>query len=121
MTTEILRNLLYTGKIEDIQNKITIKIDMNEIHTVIFDEVHYMGDKHRGMVWEECFILLPKRILLVNLSATIENPEHFGNWLSKIKQTDVILTGAKDRIVPLEHAIYLDYLPSLLGAKSLTK
>jgi superfamily II RNA helicase len=118
MTTEILRNLLYTGKIEDVQNKITIKIDMNEIHTVIFDEVHYMGDKHRGMVWEECFILLSKRILLVNLSATIENPEHFGNWLSKIKQTDVVLTGAKDRIVPLEHAIYLDYLPSFLKKKA---
>ena len=115
MTTEILRNLLYNGKIEDVKNKITISIDIDEINTVIFDEVHYMGDKHRGMVWEECFILLPKRIRLISLSATIENPQHFAQWLADIKDTDVVLTKTHNRVVPLRHSLYLDYLPSFLN------
>ena len=115
MTTEILRNLLYNGKIEDVKNRVTISIDMNEIHTVIFDEVHYMGDEHRGMVWEECFILLPSRINLINLSATIENPTDFAQWLATIKQKDVVLTKTTNRIVPLRHSIYLDYLPKFIN------
>ena len=109
----ILRNCI--GKIEDVKNKITISIDIDEINTVIFDEVHYMGDKYRGMVWEECFILLPKRIRLISLSATIENPEHFAQWLADIKQTDVVLTKTHKRVVPLRHSLYLDYLPSFLN------
>ena len=115
MTTEILRNLLYNGKIEDVKNKVTISIDMNEIHTVIFDEVHYMGDNHRGMVWEECFILLPNRINLINLSATIENPDDFANWLANIKGKDVVLTKTKNRVVPLRHSVFLDYLPKFIN------
>lgn len=29
---------------------------------VIFDEVHYMRDKDRGVVWEETIILLPDKV-----------------------------------------------------------
>jgi len=46
---------------------------LNEIGWVIFDEVHYMRDKNRGVVWEETIILLPPKIPLVFLSATIPN------------------------------------------------
>ena len=67
MTTEILRNLLYNKKIEDIKNKVTIEIDVyNTVHTVVFDEVHYINDKYRGSVWEECFILLPPSVRRMN-------------------------------------------------------
>jgi len=47
MTTEILRSMLYRG------SEIT-----REVAWVIFDEVHYMRDKERGVVWEETMILL---------------------------------------------------------------
>jgi ATP-dependent RNA helicase DOB1 len=47
MTTEILRSMLYRGS-EIIR----------EVAWVIFDEVHYMRDKERGVVWEETIILL---------------------------------------------------------------
>jgi len=47
MTTEILRSMLYRGS-EIIR----------EVAWVIFDEVHYMRDKERGVVWEESIILL---------------------------------------------------------------
>jgi len=46
MTTEILRSMLYRG------SEIT-----REVAWVIFDEVHYMRDKERGVVWEETMIL----------------------------------------------------------------
>ena len=118
MTTEILRNLLYNKRIQDFSSGTTIEIDVyNDVHTVVFDEVHYMNDKYRGAVWEECFILLPPRIRLINLSATIDNPKHFCNWLAKIKNKDIVHTYTEKRVVPLKHSIFLDYLPSFLKRK----
>lgn len=46
MTTEILRNMLYRG------SHLT-----KEVGWVVFDEIHYMRDKIRGMVWEGNFTL----------------------------------------------------------------
>ena len=63
MTTEILRNMLYRGS-EVIR----------EVKWVIFDEVHYMRDKERGVIWEECIILLPSAVRFVFLSATVRAP-----------------------------------------------
>ena len=51
MTTEILRSMLYNG------SEIT-----REMAWVIFDEVHYMRDKERGVVWEETMILLGQNV-----------------------------------------------------------
>lgn len=51
MTTEILRSMLYRGS--EV---------MREVATVIFDEVHYMRDPERGVVWEETIILLPQKV-----------------------------------------------------------
>ena len=48
MTTEILRNNLYRGS-EMIR----------DIEWVIFDEIHYINNPERGMVWEETIIMLP--------------------------------------------------------------
>ncbi|KAK6605029.1 DSHCT domain-containing protein [Botrytis cinerea] len=50
MTTEILRSMLYRGS--EI---------MREVAWVVFDEIHYMRDKSRGVVWEETIILLPDK------------------------------------------------------------
>ncbi|GJN19044.1 hypothetical protein PR202_gb06276 [Eleusine coracana subsp. coracana] len=60
MTTEILRSMLYRGA--DI---------IRDIEWVIFDEVHYVNDAERGVVWEEVIIMLPKHINIVLLSATV--------------------------------------------------
>lgn len=51
MTTEILRNMLYRGS--EV---------MREVAWVIFDEIHYMRDPERGVVWEETLILLPDKV-----------------------------------------------------------
>ena len=63
MTTEILRSMLYRGS--EV---------MREVKWVIFDEVHYMRDKERGVVWEEVMILLPKSVRFVFLSACATHP-----------------------------------------------
>ena len=47
MTTEILRSMLYKGA--DI---------IRDIEWVIFDEVHYVNDAERGVVWEEVSCVL---------------------------------------------------------------
>ena len=51
MTTEILRSMLYRGS--EV---------MREVKWVIYDEIHYMRDKERGVVWEESIILLPHSV-----------------------------------------------------------
>lgn len=106
MTTEILRNLLYKDEIK--LNDTSFKLDIyNEVSTVIFDEVHYINDKDRGKVWEECIILLPKHIILVMLSATISKANEFGMWIQTIKERSLHLVGNKKRVIPLKHYYFM--------------
>ena len=95
MTTEILRNMLYKGS-EMIK----------EIAWVIFDEVHYMRDKIRGVVWEETMILLSNKINYVFLSATIPNAREFAMWISLIKNQPCNVIYTEFRPVPLKHYVY---------------
>ena len=61
LTTEVLRSMLYRGA-----------DTIRDVEWVIFDEVHYVNDAERGVVWEEAIMLLPKRAKLVMLSAVRE-------------------------------------------------
>jgi hypothetical protein len=60
---------------------------MKEVSYVIFDEIHYMRDRERGVVWEESIILLPPNINLVFLSATLteEDARQFSDWICSLK------------------------------------
>ena len=115
MTTEILRNLLFNKTLHDYQNKIDIDIDVyNEFSLIVFDEIHYINDKDRGSVWEQSIMLLPNSTQMIMLSATINNPEQFCEWISKIKNKDTYLCRTNHRVVPLRHAIFTNYLESFL-------
>lgn len=46
---------------------------IRDIEWVVFDEVHYVNDLERGVVWEEVIIMLPPHVGLVLLSATVPN------------------------------------------------
>ena len=98
MTTEILRNILY--------QKESQYINISEVDKVIFDEIHYINDPDRGKVWEECLILLPKEIILIMLSATIDKAEEFVGWVGDIKEkiTNLIPTsvGCSPSLIGLE-------------------
>jgi ATP-dependent RNA helicase DOB1 len=70
MTTEILRSMLYRGS-EVIR----------EVSWIIYDEIHYMRDSERGVVWEESIIMLPDKVHHVFLSATIPNAMQFAECI----------------------------------------
>jgi ATP-dependent RNA helicase HelY len=89
MTTEVLRNMLYTGSPA-----------LSGLGYVVLDEVHYLADRSRGAVWEEVIIHLPESVRVVALSATVSNAEEFGEWLDQVRGgTEVIVD--EHRPVPL--------------------
>jgi len=119
MTTEILRNLLYKQGTQTQSLGLTAQISLDNLGGVVFDEVHYINDRERGKVWEETMILLDPKVQQVLLSATIDKPELFANWLGELKQVPIHLISTNYRIVPLEHAVFIghspgDYKPQLL-------
>ena len=103
MTTEILMNRLFT--LSKVSTKTTTKdlskvstndslsFDMdieNELGAVIFDELHYINDQHRGHVWEQSILMLPKHIQMVMLSATLDDPVKFARWCEGADQNGEI-------------------------------
>ena len=108
MTTEILRNLLFKYDSSTRNLGITAALSLDRLDAVIFDECHYINDRDRGAVWEETMILLPPKVNLVLLSATIESPEIFAAWLGELKQKPIHLISTQFRVVPLQHGVYYD-------------
>ncbi|CAJ0843847.1 16973_t:CDS:10 [Entrophospora sp. SA101] len=95
MTTEILRSMLYRGS--DL---------IRDVEFVIFDEVHYVNDSERGVVWEEVIIMLPGHVKFVLLSATVPNTKEFADWIGRTKKKDIYVISTLKRPVPLEHFLY---------------
>lgn len=95
MTTEIYRNMLLA---EDPILK--------ELSSVVFDEIHYLGDEERGTVWEEAIIFSPAHMRFLCLSATIPNARQFANWIEEIKGHPVHVVVEKKRAVPLTHQYF---------------
>ena len=105
MTTEILRNLLYKKGSATESLGLTANLSIDNLDAVVFDECHYINNKERGSVWEECMILLPKEVNMVLLSATIDSADLFASWLGELKQKPIHLISTTYRIVPLEHYV----------------
>ncbi len=97
MTTEILRSMLYRGA--DL---------LRDVEFVIFDEVHYVNDLERGVVWEEVIIMLPEHVTLILLSATVPNTYEFASWVGRTKKKDIYVISTPKRPVPLEHFLWAD-------------
>ncbi len=91
MTTEILRNMFYTGGLENLA-------------TVVLDECHYMGDEGRGTVWEEIIVNCPKDVALVALSATVKNVTEIADWISIVHRPIVPIIHPH-RPVPLQYLV----------------
>ena len=95
MTTEILRSMIYRGS-----------DTLREVAWVIFDEVHYMQDRERGVVWEEVIISLPSAIRMVFLSATLPNCFQFGEWVASLHSSPCHVVMTDYRPTPLVHYGY---------------
>src|SRR5487761_804116 len=89
MTTEVLRNMLYTGS-----------STLAGLGYVVLDEVHYLADSSRGAVWEEVIIHLPESVRVAALSATVSNAEEFGEWLDQVRGGTAVIVD-EHRPVPL--------------------
>ena len=50
------------------------------VKTIIFDEVHCIGQAEDGVVWEQLLLMAPSQVIA--LSATVGNPGAFSDWLS---------------------------------------
>lgn len=79
---------------------------MREVGWVIFDEIHYMRDKERGVVWEETIILLPQKTHYVFLSATIPNAIQFSEWICYLHKQPCNVIHTDYRPTPLHHYLY---------------
>lgn len=95
LTTEILLQMLDNGS--DL---------IHDLEWAIFDEVHYVNDEERGHVWERIFIMLPKHVNLVLLSATVPNVIKFAEWLGRVRDKPTVVITTAKRPVPLEHYLY---------------
>jgi superfamily II RNA helicase len=125
MTTEILMNKLYQGT--NITSN-SLSFDMNieqELGCVIFDELHYINDEHRGHVWEQSIMMLPPQVQMVMLSATLDDPVKFAKWIESLHKGNevslsgiaarersslrkqVVLCSTDKRIVPLSHYSFI--------------
>src|SRR6476646_159801 len=104
MTTEVLRNMLYVGSDA-----------LTGLGYVVMDEVHYLGDRFRGAVWEEVIIHLPDSVRLVSLSATVSNAEEFGDWLVEVRGDTQVIVHER-RPVPLwQHMLVGDRMFDLFA------
>lgn len=95
MTTEIWRSMQYKGS--EV---------MREVAWIIFDEVHYMRDRERGVVWEESIVMAPKNARFVFLSATVPNAKEFADWVAKVHQQPCHIVYTDYRPTPLQHYIF---------------
>jgi len=97
MTTEILHNAIFENP-ELVQ----------EVEYVVFDEVHFLDDRERGMVWEECLIFLPPHVKLICLSATISNVDELGAWIGEVRPQESVVIHEERRPVPLSHWMHTE-------------
>lgn len=67
-----------------------------KVKTIIFDEIHSIGNAEDGVVWEQLLLLAPCPIIA--LSATVGNPEKFSEWLATTqKASGIQLTMIKHK------------------------
>jgi superfamily II RNA helicase len=128
MTTEILMNRLFVMSADQTSksgaSSLNFEMDIeNELGAVVFDELHYINDLHRGHVWEQSILMLPKHVQMVMLSATLDDPVKFARWcegpcgadreedLNNISDTasqkQVVICATNHRVVPLTHYVFM--------------
>ncbi|MEG6616215.1 DEAD/DEAH box helicase [Peptococcaceae bacterium 1198_IL3148] len=91
MTTEIFRNKCF----EDVEQ-------LANIAYVVFDEIHYLDDPHRGTSWEEAILFAPPHMKILGLSATVPNVKEMATWIAEVRNAEVLVVEERKRAVPLE-------------------
>ncbi len=135
MTAEILNNALINHRSnkhnnnnhnQNVSGDLHFQIDIDtELAAIVMDEVHYINDDSRGHVWEQSIMFCPPHVQLVMLSATLDGPEKFAEWIESTNPgRRVALTQTHRRIVPLTHYAFipsLDSTPKLIKDKAVVQ
>lgn len=79
MTTEVYRNMVVKDNFTEA-NPI-----LDNLQTVVFDELHYLGDTDRGGVWEQAIMFTDPKVQILSLSGTMANPEKITDWMAGVK------------------------------------
>uniref|UniRef100_A0A7S4E6S6 Helicase ATP-binding domain-containing protein n=1 Tax=Pelagomonas calceolata TaxID=35677 RepID=A0A7S4E6S6_9STRA len=115
MTTEILRSMLYRGSelVREVKwvaaRRPSVRLSTQlagPSSQVVYDEIHYMRDRERGVVWEESIILLPHTVRFVFLSATIPNAREFAAWICQTHRQACHVVYTDYRPTPLVHYVF---------------
>ena len=73
---------------------------------IVYEEIHYLRDKERGVVWEESIIMAPKACRFAFLSATIPNAREFAEWVARTHGSPCHVVYTDYRPTPLQHYIF---------------
>ncbi len=93
--------------------------DFSAVSAVVMDEFHSFNDQERGIVWELSLVLLPTRVRVLLLSATVGNPIDFAQWIREKHQRRIRVITSDERRVPLEqHWVEDQLLTELLPKMS---
>ncbi|VEL30542.1 unnamed protein product, partial [Protopolystoma xenopodis] len=65
-----------------------------------------MREKERGVVWEESMIMLPSKVNMVFLSATIPNAREFAQWIVSLHLNPCNVVYTDFRPTPLQHYVF---------------
>ena len=98
MTTEVYRNMVASEKFKFIKDK-SSRIPEN-LKTVIFDELQYLGDEDRGGIWEQAIMFTPKDVQMLSLSATIGNNNEINTWIASTKGRKGVSVTPNDNYKP---------------------
>lgn len=79
---------------------------VREVSLLVYDEVHYLRDAERGVVWEESIALAPRGCRMAFLSATLPNASEFAAWVAATHRSPCHVVYTEYRPTPLQHFIY---------------
>ncbi len=94
-------------KMDSILRNFHDKTWINDISTIIIDEIHIVSESDRGPRLESLIVRLNEFLSnpqIIGLSATVANPRFFNSWLSSLKN-ETILIESTERPVPLHYRI----------------
>lgn len=88
------------------------EFSFDDVSAVVMDEFHSFNDPERGIVWELSLGMLPRRVKVLLISATVGNAPEFVVWLSKEHDRKLRLLQSDERKVPLSFRWVIDQLLS---------
>jgi len=94
MTTEVYRNMVFGDNFAVNGNNMS-----DNLKTVVFDELHYLGDVDRGGIWEQSIILSKPETQLLSLSATIGNNKDVSKWMTNLRNHNMeVISGTNKEL-----------------------